>query len=153
MDSRYAFRSEEKVALQEIGPRFTLKLRSLRKGLPAVQNFGEAPKTTETQVGVEDDESQVREEVGGGEGKGKVEGTNDDEGLWERTDDRDETNLKVIKPLTQEEFLWVWKVCHSPPFVQYRVMNFVSRSWRLHGGLSSCSQPSYISSDLLRCHS
>src|ERR1700729_1244853 len=49
--NRYAFRSTEKVALQEIGPRFTLKLRSLRKGLPAVQNFGEAPKTTEIQVG------------------------------------------------------------------------------------------------------
>lgn len=32
---RYAFRSTEKVALQEIGPRFTLKLRWLKKGLPA----------------------------------------------------------------------------------------------------------------------
>ncbi|KAI0065610.1 Brix-domain-containing protein [Artomyces pyxidatus] len=44
---RYAFRSTEKVALQEIGPRFTLKLRSLKKGLPAVKNFGEAPKPLE----------------------------------------------------------------------------------------------------------
>jgi glutamine cyclotransferase len=32
----YAFRSPEKVALQEIGPRFTLKLRSLKKNIPAV---------------------------------------------------------------------------------------------------------------------
>ena len=31
---RYAFRSTEKVALQEIGPRFTLKLKWLKKGLP-----------------------------------------------------------------------------------------------------------------------
>ncbi|ETW78862.1 hypothetical protein HETIRDRAFT_14859, partial [Heterobasidion irregulare TC 32-1] len=30
---RYAFRTPEKVALQEIGPRFTLKLRSMKKGL------------------------------------------------------------------------------------------------------------------------
>jgi len=38
--ARYAFRSTEKAALQEIGPRFTLKLRWLKKGIPAVQNFG-----------------------------------------------------------------------------------------------------------------
>jgi hypothetical protein len=37
---RYAFRSTEKAALQEIGPRFTLKLRWLKKGIPAVLNFG-----------------------------------------------------------------------------------------------------------------
>ncbi|PFH51869.1 hypothetical protein AMATHDRAFT_74734 [Amanita thiersii Skay4041] len=41
---RYAFRSTEKVALQEIGPRFTLKLRWLKKNIPAVKNFGEAPQ-------------------------------------------------------------------------------------------------------------
>lgn len=33
---RYAFASLEKAKLQEIGPRFTLKLRWLRKGLPTV---------------------------------------------------------------------------------------------------------------------
>ncbi|KAF8817462.1 Brix-domain-containing protein [Phlegmacium glaucopus] len=41
---RYAFRSTEKVALQEIGPRFTLKLRWLKKGIPAVHDFGEEPQ-------------------------------------------------------------------------------------------------------------
>ncbi|KAF8159567.1 anticodon-binding protein [Crassisporium funariophilum] len=41
---RYAFRSTEKVALQEIGPRFTLKLRWLKKGIPAVHNYGEEPQ-------------------------------------------------------------------------------------------------------------
>ena len=40
---RYAFRSIEKAALQEIGPRFTLKLRSLKKGVPAVKNLGAPP--------------------------------------------------------------------------------------------------------------
>ncbi|KAK0189096.1 anticodon-binding protein [Armillaria mellea] len=53
---RYAFRSTEKVALQEIGPRFTLKLRSLRKGIPAVQRFGEAPKGLEFDNGASEDE-------------------------------------------------------------------------------------------------
>jgi ribosome production factor 1 len=31
---RYMFKSDEKAKLQEIGPKFTLKLRSLKKGLP-----------------------------------------------------------------------------------------------------------------------
>jgi len=34
-------RSTEKAALQEIEPRFTLKLESLRTGFPAVRAFGE----------------------------------------------------------------------------------------------------------------
>lgn len=29
---RYIFKNEKKVAIQELGPRFTLKLRSLQKG-------------------------------------------------------------------------------------------------------------------------
>ncbi len=45
--SRYAFRSTEKVALQEIGPRFTLKLRSLKNGLPAVNYLGDVAKPLE----------------------------------------------------------------------------------------------------------
>jgi hypothetical protein len=40
---RYAFRSPEKAALQEIGPRFTLKPRWLKKGVPAVKNLGAPP--------------------------------------------------------------------------------------------------------------
>ena len=40
---RYGPRSTEKVALQEIGLRFTLKLRSLRMRLPTVKEFGEPP--------------------------------------------------------------------------------------------------------------
>jgi ribosome production factor 1 len=40
---RYMFRSPEKVALQEIGPRFTLKLRWLKKNIPAVRDLGAAP--------------------------------------------------------------------------------------------------------------
>ncbi|TIB09486.1 hypothetical protein E3P92_03459 [Wallemia ichthyophaga] len=34
---RYAFKSTEKTALQEIGPRFTLKLRWMKRGLPGVK--------------------------------------------------------------------------------------------------------------------
>ncbi|KZW00033.1 Brix-domain-containing protein [Exidia glandulosa HHB12029] len=42
---RYAFRSTEKVALQEIGPRFTLKLKWLKKGLPTARMKEKEEKT------------------------------------------------------------------------------------------------------------
>lgn len=51
---RYAFRSEEKVALQEIGPRFTLKMKWLKNGIPATQDLGEPSKPLEFDIG--DDE-------------------------------------------------------------------------------------------------
>ncbi|KAB5594488.1 Ribosome production factor 1 [Ceratobasidium theobromae] len=44
---RYAFRSAEKAALQEIGPRFTLKLRSLKKGLPVIEGLSKPPPPLE----------------------------------------------------------------------------------------------------------
>ncbi|PVG02037.1 Brix-domain-containing protein [Serendipita vermifera] len=57
---RYAFRTPEKAALQEIGPRFTLKLRWLKKGIPAVQNLGTpaAPLKLSTD---EDDENNSKD--------------------------------------------------------------------------------------------
>ncbi|KAL0577532.1 Ribosome production factor 1 [Marasmius crinis-equi] len=71
---RYAFRSTEKVALQEIGPRFTLKLRSMRKGIPAVHDLGEAPKPLEF-----DDETK---ESQADEKPSKVVPPKQDEYLW-----------------------------------------------------------------------
>lgn len=48
---RYAFRSTEKAALQEIGPRFTLKLRWLKKGLPGVGGaFGKGEHPPELEI-------------------------------------------------------------------------------------------------------
>ena len=43
----YAFRSADKAALQEIGPRFTLKLRSLKKGVPTVETGSKPPPALE----------------------------------------------------------------------------------------------------------
>lgn len=80
----YAFRSTEKVALQEIGPRFTLKLRWLKKGIPAVRNFGEAPK------GLEFDNEDDRK----------------DEAASEPDD-----STKVVPP-KDDKYLWMWKVRH-----------------------------------------
>ncbi|KAJ3890489.1 anticodon-binding protein [Lentinula edodes] len=87
---RYAFRSPEKVALQEIGPRFTLKLRSLRKGIPAVFNLAEEPKGLEFDV----DES-----------KSSAEETLDSD---ENKQNASEAPEKVVPP-KQDDYLWKWK--------------------------------------------
>jgi ribosome production factor 1 len=144
--ARYAFRSEEKVALQEIGPRFTLKLRSLRKGLPAVQNFGEAPKKVEIQVGVdEEDEVRAKEGIDGLESGGleKDREAGEDEETRAEEDCSEETSKKkVVKPPKQDEFLWVWKVCRflldSRGYEYDGIWYFISPSWRRRGGRSFC---------------
>lgn len=96
---RYAFRSTEKVALQEIGPRFTLKLRSLRKGLPAVKNLGEVAKGLEFDP-FEEPENQNKELT-----KDKSEGDESMEVVEEQPKD-----AKKTLPPKEDEFLWVWKV-------------------------------------------
>ena len=93
----YAFRSTEKVALQEIGPRFTLKLRSLKKGLPAVNYLGDVAKRLEFDVFNEPEEKADRpaddQESGGSE-----------------------VPTEAVKPSRKvppkaDEYEWVWKVC------------------------------------------
>lgn len=96
VNPRYAFRSPEKAALQEIGPRFTLKLRWVKKGLPAVQNFGSAPPPLEISAGTEEAEEPVHESL--------LEGAGDD----------GETKLDAPcsrNPPKDNDFLWQWKVC------------------------------------------
>ncbi|KAI9508197.1 Brix-domain-containing protein [Russula earlei] len=93
---RYAFRSTEKVALQEIGPRFTLKLRSLKKGLPAVNYLGDVAKPLEF-----DDFGESREQT---------ETAADDQGgpgAEEEPAEAAQTAKKV--PPKADEYEWVWK--------------------------------------------
>jgi ribosome production factor 1 len=92
---RYAFRSPEKVALQEIGPRFTLKLRWLKRGLPAVQNFGASPDALEISVGTEElpepsEEAPMPEQDGESEMKPPEP-------------------LPVSNPPKDNEYIWRWK--------------------------------------------
>lgn len=131
------------MALQEIGPRFTLKLRSLRKGLPAVQNFGEAPKPVELEVGTQaEEEEEARQEaeakpVGEGSLEPNEETDVDAEG-------NESTPKKVVKPPTQDEFLWVWKVSILPDGLglvfekELIVLPLLSPSWKQLEELSSC---------------
>jgi ribosome production factor 1 len=94
VDPRYAFRSPEKVALQEIGPRFTLKLRWVKEGLPAVQNFGAAPQPLEISVGTREVEEHVHESP--------LEGVRDD-------DEAKPDVPSAQNPPKDNDFLWQWK--------------------------------------------
>ncbi|KIJ20859.1 hypothetical protein PAXINDRAFT_125350 [Paxillus involutus ATCC 200175] len=90
---RYAFRSPEKVALQEIGPRFTLKLRWVKQGIPAVQNFGAAPEALEISVGTKE-ASELPEET---------PAEND-------ADSENKPNVpSTSNPPKDNNFLWQWK--------------------------------------------
>ena len=96
--SSYAFRSTEKVALQEIGPRFTLKLRSLKKGLPAVNYLGDVAKPLEFDDFTESEENTERP-ADGAQGEPGAE----------------EERLEAVKPSKKvppkaDEYEWVWKV-------------------------------------------
>ncbi|KAF8196652.1 anticodon-binding protein [Mycena galopus ATCC 62051] len=93
---RYAFRSTEKVALQEIGPRFTLKLRSLRKGIPAVQRFGDAPKPLVFDVDSKEEEEPTLEE-------GKTASPT------ENVEASASAPSQPVVPPETDEFLWEWK--------------------------------------------
>ncbi|RPD64360.1 Brix-domain-containing protein [Lentinus tigrinus ALCF2SS1-6] len=91
---RYAFRSPEKVALQEIGPRFTLKLRYMKKGLPAVKNLGAPSKPLQ----FDDGEPQDADMADAQEQEQEAAGSSQD---YAR---------KEVVPPTEDEYLWMWKV-------------------------------------------
>ncbi|KAJ7437110.1 anticodon-binding protein [Mycena galericulata] len=96
---RYAFRSPEKVALQEIGPRFTLKLRSLRKGIPAVQRFGDDPKPLVFEVDNQEEGDEGTLEEPGAAGQGAAG----------ETDKTEAPEAKPVVPPQTDEYLWTWK--------------------------------------------
>ena len=87
------------MALQEIGPRFTLKLRSLKKGIPSVTNYGEAAKPLEidSNAGFEDSTEMAASEKAAAE-----------EAAEEDADRSPEPPKKTIPP-KQDEVLWMWK--------------------------------------------
>ncbi|KAJ6561575.1 anticodon-binding protein [Mycena vulgaris] len=91
---RYAFRSPEKVALQEIGPRFTLKLRSLRKGIPAVQRFGDDPKPLVFEVDSKEEEEGTLEEAGNAAPDADADA---------------EAEAEPVEPPQTDEYMWAWK--------------------------------------------
>ena len=107
---RYAFRSLEKAPLQEIGPRFTLKLRWLKKGVPVVKNLGAPPPPLVLASDVQEGEKTTVPTESGQPPKG-------DEYLWQ---------WKVLI-----EFILFTTSIFSFGF-------YGSPSWRFHDELFSC---------------
>ncbi|KAI0761923.1 Brix-domain-containing protein [Irpex lacteus] len=108
---RYAFRSAEKVQLQEIGPRFTLKLRSLRKGLPAVKNLGEVSKDLEFDTFEQEktaEEKKVDKEVEQ-PSQADVEDDVMREGEYAEEMGEQEEQPKKVVPPKEDEYVWMWK--------------------------------------------
>jgi hypothetical protein len=117
--------------LQEIGPRFTLKLRSLKKGMPSVGGAfgaGEHPPGLEVDVG------------GDGEDGGFESGKTGDEGDAEG---QMEADAKISRPTLgpskggRDEYEWMWKVRRLRCMVADSPADFVncsgSPSWRRRG--------------------
>ncbi|WWC98462.1 hypothetical protein V866_005353 [Kwoniella sp. B9012] len=110
---RYMFTSPTSAKLQEIGPRFTLKLRWLRKGLPSVT----APDGT-APAGENDDEDVdlSSDEEGVGEAElAEREKKDEDEAMAERgMPDKQkiptkDTGIKVPGLAETGEYEWKWK--------------------------------------------
>lgn len=136
---RYAFASPTEAKLQEIGPRFTLKLRWMRKGLPGVKAAdgrmaagGDKGGDTEFAVDDSDDEDVAQQEK-------------DDEAEAAAAMARGEITPsgQPIPALDEEqEYEWKWKVRinHSPGTT---VTDLGSPRWRSLAEPSSCRLSSY----------
>lgn len=107
----YMFKSTERTALQEIGPRFTLKLRSLKTGLPSNNPLGAPMKPLELAKEEEEPDQQYAHIAEEGNGE---EVDNDEE--VEETEERPEEEKKEGKKDGKkearkgEEFAWAWNV-------------------------------------------
>lgn len=136
---RYVFDSPTKARLQEIGPRFTLKLRWLKKGLPSVTapdgriaHGGDAEPTQ-----AENEEMRRQEKAEEDDAMGE---------LGKAPSAPQEQGYPVIPPLDQEqEYEWKWKVCLPLVYMVSRWdgADIYSQRWRSPGVLSSCRPPMF----------
>lgn len=134
------------MALQEIGPRFTLKLRSLRKGIPAVQRFGEDPKPLVFEVDNKEEEEGLLEEEPNAAAAPEPDNEEAEAG------DQPPGPPKPVVPPKTDEYLWAWKVRIScPEFTISRLTRLCcSRSWKPREGRSFCSLRSCIAPTIHR---
>lgn len=105
---RYMFASTEKARLQEIGPRFTLKLRWLRKGLPSVLAAdGVAPVGGNNDEVSEDEEAPEMQDGEDEDAKmmdGQAEASSE---KMDKKNEKDEVEVPALD--VEEEFEWKWK--------------------------------------------
>ncbi|GFZ48012.1 Brix domain-containing protein [Saitozyma sp. JCM 24511] len=110
---RYMFASATSARLQEIGPRFTLKLRWLRKGLPAVTAAdGRIPGGGDAEA----DESAGEDGAGETDEMMRQERMDEDEAMKEiGTAQPGKTKAKAVEELgipaldEEQEYEWKWK--------------------------------------------
>lgn len=103
---RYAFRSTEKAALQEIGPRFTLKLRWMKKGIPVVQSLGDSAKGLER---ADEDEDENEDNDKDEDMEKPLSGGNDNQSGGQLAND-EQAEVVTAQPSTGDEYIWQWKV-------------------------------------------
>lgn len=147
----YAFTSPTSAKLQEIGPRFTLKLRWLRKGLPSVRTAdgrmptgGDKGATADEEFAI-DDESDVEEQEKMDEEEAAAE-----MGQGKQTPAATAMTTpsgQAIPGLdAEQEYEWKWKVSSSGSECVVVVVGSVSLTivhsprWRCRAARSSCSE-------------
>jgi hypothetical protein len=132
------FASPTSAKLQEIGPRFTLKLRWLRKGLPSVT----APDGRIAHGG--DPEDDAREEAEAA----RQEKADEDIAMGELGKPQPvvpQASSVVIPPLDEEqEYEWKWKVSGIAGVVMAGLALIYSQRWKSQEGHSSCEGQSCI---------
>ncbi|KAG9001923.1 hypothetical protein FRB90_011464 [Tulasnella sp. 427] len=116
---RYMFKSTEKTALQEIGPRFTLKLRSLKTGLPSNNPLGAPMKPLE--LAKDDEEPQfakIVDEDDEGKDTGEVQGGEED-AESDMKPPKEERKTEKKDARKGAEFAWAWN-----PRMDFKKRNF-----------------------------
>lgn len=108
------FSSPTSAKLQEIGPRFTLKLRWLRKGLPTVSAADGRPPSGGDKEDEEDPVQSDQEEV-----DEKQEKMDEDEAMGEMGSASAGVKKQSLKDLgipaldEEQEYEWKWKVSYA----------------------------------------
>ena len=93
--------------MQEIGPRFTLKLRWLKRGIPAVRNFGDPPPKPQIEDGNNSDDEAAEKQAE------QEYGENKDDNPEEHGDQISTPSVarSTIVPPKEDVYEWQWKVC------------------------------------------
>lgn len=104
------FASPTKAKLQEIGPKFTLKLRWLRKGLPSVLAAdGVAPHAKNADKA--SDEEDVEEEEGKDVAMDEDKDGEEEEATGKKKEKNVVNGVKIPELDEEQEYEWKWKVC------------------------------------------
>lgn len=124
---RYMFASTEKARLQEIGPRFTLKLRWLRKGLPSVlaadgvaprsgdraENENNARENDEAVSSGDDEQDDGHMDVEMERTEGAtVDQDNVQDGPSTSRENKASNGQRIPELDEEQEYEWKWKVGH-----------------------------------------